>query len=95
MTRTTADAGWWVVALGGVYDPENFDQRETVRTRLRQELLLVAIVPDVYVWVWGENDRCHLVLREFSDRQAADAYAAALSGRGLEVQVRRAMPQDG
>jgi len=29
---------------------ENFDQREAVRTRLRQELLLVAIVPDVYVW---------------------------------------------
>ena len=55
MTRTTADAGWWVVALGGVYDPENFDQRETVRTRLRQELLLVAIVPDIYVWVRDEK----------------------------------------
>ena len=95
MTRTTADAGLWVVALGGVYDPENFDQRETVRTRLRQELLLVAIVPDVYVWVWDENGRCQLVLREFSDRQVADAYAAALSGRGLEVRVRGAMPEEG
>jgi len=49
-THDTHDCRCRLVALGGVYDPENFDQRETVRTRLRQVLLLVAIVPEVYVW---------------------------------------------
>ena len=39
------EAGWWVLAVGGPYDAEDFDQRDAARTRLRQELLLVAIVP--------------------------------------------------
>lgn len=80
---------WWVLALGGPYDPEDFDQREAVRVRLRQELLLLAIVPDEYVWVWDETDRAQLVLRVCPTRAAAEAYAAYLTGRGVEVRVCR------
>ena len=83
------DAGWWVLAVGGPYDAEDFDQRDAARTRLRQELLLVAIVPDAYVWVWDETDRAQLVLRTFARREAAEDYAAYLSGRGVTARVRQ------
>ncbi|HCR13587.1 hypothetical protein [Solidesulfovibrio alcoholivorans] len=83
------EAGWWVLALGGPYDPGDFEQRDAARTRLRQELLLVAIVPDAYVWVWDETDRAQLVLRTFARREAAEDYAAYLSGRGVTARVRQ------
>jgi hypothetical protein len=82
---------WWVLAVGGPYDPDDFDQREAARTLLRQHLLLAAIVPDEYLWVWDETDRVQLVLRAFLDRPAADAYAAYMAGRGVEVRVREEM----
>ena len=85
---------WWVLALGGPYDPEDFEARETARVRLRQELLLKAIVPDEYVWVWDDYDRAQLVLRTYGDGESAGAYAAFLSGRGIEVRVRRAFDED-
>jgi len=84
---------WWVLAMGAPYDPGDFEQREVVRTRLRQELLLLAIVPDDYVWVWDEQERAQLVLRVFDTRDAADGYAAYMTGRGVEVRVTRVMRQ--
>lgn len=81
------NAGWWALAVGGPYDAHDFDQRERARTRLRQELLLLAIVPDEYVWVWDETDMVQLVLRGFSDREGAEDYAAYLSGRGVTARV--------
>ena len=83
------DVGWWVLAVGGPYDAGDFDQRDAARTRLRQELLLEAIVPDAYVWVWDETDRAQLVLRTFARREAAEDYAAYLSGRGVTARVRQ------
>jgi hypothetical protein len=80
---------WWVLAVGGPYDSDKVEQRETARTRLRQEFLLAAIVPDEYVWVWDETDRAQFVLRTFPDRASAEDYAAYLSGRGLSVRVRQ------
>ncbi len=87
------ERGWWVLAVGGPYDPEDFDQREAARVRLRQELLLLAIVPDAYVWVWDEQDRAQLVLRECATLADAEAYAAYLSGRGIETRVRPVMAE--
>ena len=84
---TAMEAGWWVLAVGGPYDANDFDQRERARTRLRQELLLLAIVPDEYVWIWDETDMAQLVLRSFGDRGAAASYAAYLSGRGVTARV--------
>ena len=81
------EAGWWVLAVGGPYDANDFDQRERARTRLRQELLLLAIVPDEYVWVWDETDMAQLVLRCYSDREGAEDYAAYLSGRGVTARM--------
>lgn len=83
--------GWWVLAVGGPYDADDFAQREAARVRLRQELLLMAIVPDAYVWVWDAEDRAQLVLRVFDSRDAAEAYAAYMSGRGVAVRVSREM----
>jgi hypothetical protein len=85
---------WWVLAVGGPYDPGDFEAREAARVRLRQELLLMAIVPDEYVWVWDEEDRAQLVVRTFGDEGMAEAYAAYLSGRGVSVRVRRAFGED-
>ena len=81
------NAGWWVLAVGGPYDAGDFNQRERARTRLRQELLLLAIVPDDYVWVWDETDTAQLVLRSFGEYEAAGSYAAYLSGRGVTARV--------
>jgi hypothetical protein len=87
--------GWWVLAVGGPYDADKFEQREEARTRLRQELLLMAIVPDDYIWVWDDDDRAQFVLRLFADKEAAEAYAAYMSGRGVTVRVRREMREQG
>lgn len=92
---TETDAGWWVLAVGGPYAADDFEQRERSRTRLRQELLLLAIVPDEYVWVWDETDTAQLVLRSFGDREAAEAYAAYLSGRGVVARVVPIMDEPG
>ncbi|KHK03996.1 hypothetical protein [Desulfovibrio sp. TomC] len=92
---TETNAGWWVLAVGGPYDADDFDQRERARTRLRQELLLQAIVPDDYVWVWDETDTAQLVLRSFGNRAAAESYAAYLSGRGVVARVTPIMDEPG
>ncbi|WP_428568942.1 MAG: hypothetical protein ACP59X_10265 [Solidesulfovibrio sp. DCME] len=90
-----ADEAYWVLAVGGPYDPGDFERRELARVRLRQELLLKAIVPEEYVWVWDETDRAQLVLRTFARLEQAEAYGAYLSGRGLTVCVRRAFGDAG
>jgi len=90
-----APLGWWVLAIGGPYDAGDFGQREAARTRLRQELLLMAIVPDLYLWVWDEEDQAQLVLRTFAERAAAEAYAAYMSGRGVAVRVCRETREEG
>ena len=87
--------GWWALAVGGPYDAHDFDQRERARTRLRQELLLLAIVPDAYVWVWDETNAAQLVLRRFDAREAAESYAAYLSGRGVASRVTPVMAEPG
>jgi hypothetical protein len=94
-TRESAGTtlGWWVLAVGGPYDAHDFGQREAARTRLRQELLLMAIVPDVYEWVWDEEDMAQLVLKTFAIRDAAEDYAAYMTGRGVTVRVRRQMAE--
>lgn len=89
------DGEFWVLAVGRPYDPEKFDQREAARTRLRQELLLLAIVPDEYTWVWDETDCAQLVLRTFAREEQAEAYAAYLAGRGVAARVRRAFDDAG
>ncbi|WP_300155494.1 hypothetical protein [Solidesulfovibrio sp.] len=89
------NGGWWVLAVGGPYDPEDFDQRDLARARLRQELLLQAIVPDEYVWIWDETDRAQFVLRTFPRRAAAEQYAAYLSGRGVTTRIRSAFGESG
>jgi hypothetical protein len=91
----TQDREFWVLAVGGPYDPEKFDQREAARTRLRQELLLLAIVPDEYIWIWDETDCAQLVLRTFGQVEQAEAYAAYLAGRGVTARVRRAFDDVG
>ncbi len=93
MSEPAAASKWWVLAVGGPYDPDDFAQREAARTRLRQELLLRAIVPGEYVWVWDETDRALLVLRTFPSREAAEAHAVYLSGRGVVVRVRPAFDE--
>ena len=83
--------GWWVLAQGGVLDPEDFGARETAREELLDEVRRAGVLVGENVWVWDETGRAQLVLSTLPTQERAWRVAERLRQKGLTVAVRREM----
>lgn len=90
--QEAAAPGWWVLAQGGVLDPEDFAAREAVREELLAEVRESGVLAGENVWVWDETGRAQLVLATLPTRERAQRVAERLREKGLRVVVRREMP---
>lgn len=82
---------WWVLAVGGRLDPDNFDQREMERGRLTEAVDRAGIPMREFIWVWDETDTAQLVLAECASKEQAQQKATELSNAELVVRVREEM----
>ncbi|HBE94898.1 MAG TPA: hypothetical protein DDW80_05585, partial [Desulfovibrio sp.] len=85
--------GWWVLALGEPFAGLSFEERDAVRARLCETVALRGIHLPQCLWVWDETDRAQLVLATVPSREMAGLLAERLSVRGLDVRVRRELPE--
>jgi hypothetical protein len=92
--RPAPPPGWWVLAVGEELHDDSLSLRDQARERLRLQVRHLDLHLREHVWVWDQQNRAQLVLRTFSDRGTAEAYAAVLKRQGLEVRVTREWPQD-
>lgn len=82
--------GWWVLVVGDALDPDDFDQREAARERLRTLAAAGGVHPRELVWVWDDTGRAQLVADRCRSRAEADLRAAELRAQGLDIRVAEA-----
>lgn len=85
--------GWWVLALGEPFAGLSFEERDAVRAKLCETVALRGIHLPQCLCVWDETDRAQLVLATVPSRELASLLAERLSDRGLDVRVRRELPE--
>lgn len=81
--------GWWVLACGDAFDPDDFEQREAARERLLDELQAKGVVLPEYIWVWDDHPRAQLVITSLPSEERAERVAEHLRKKGLDIRVRR------
>jgi len=85
--------GWWVLAQGRLLDPEDFATREAAREDLLAAVRKAGVLVGENVWVWDETGRAQLVLATLPTLERARRVAERLRIKGLNITVRREMPQ--
>ncbi|WP_320172698.1 hypothetical protein [Maridesulfovibrio sp.] len=78
---------WWVLAVGGDFDENAFDQREHCRAELLHKVNESGIELDENVWVYDEFKCAQLVLRVCPDRERAEEVARELENSGFSLRV--------
>ena len=95
-TRPDASGlGWWVLAVGAALDPEDFPAREAAREALLETVRRAGVLLSENVWVWDASGRALLVLATLPTLTRAGRVAERLRRKGLDVAVRRELPERG
>lgn len=81
--------GWWVLACGASYDPDDFDQREAARLALLEELRALDVILPENIWVWDESMQAQLVITSLPSRDRAERVAAHLRAKGMTIRIKR------
>lgn len=85
--------GWWVLAQGRLLDPEDFPSREAARADLLEAVRQAGVLVAENVWVWDDTGRAQLVLATLPTLERARKVAERLRAKGLNIAIRREMPQ--
>ncbi|MDR3641850.1 MAG: hypothetical protein P4L39_11060 [Humidesulfovibrio sp.] len=85
--------GWWVLAQGRLLDSEDFAAREAAREDLLADVRRAGVLVAENTWVWDETGRAQLVLATLPTQDRARRVAERLREKGLNIAVRREMPQ--
>jgi RimJ/RimL family protein N-acetyltransferase len=82
----------YVLIQGPSYHGLDFESREQVRERLRENLEAHSIRFLQYDWVWDEEDRCLLLVGQYERLEDARYWIDALKSMGFTVLVRTHLP---
>jgi ketosteroid isomerase-like protein len=82
----------YVLIQGPSYRDLNFEAREEVREKLRENLEAQGIRFLQYDWVWDEEDRCLLLVGQYEKAEDARYWIDALESMGFTVFVRTQLP---
>ena len=83
--------GWWVLLVGEALDPDDLDQRDAARERLRALASAHGVAPRELVWVWDDTGRAQLAAAHCRSLAEAEARAREFDALGLQVRVAEAM----
>jgi ribosomal protein S18 acetylase RimI-like enzyme len=70
----------------------DFEAREEVRAKLREDLEAHGVRFVQYDWVWDEEDRCLLLVGRYEKEEDARHWIAALEAMGFTVLIRKDLP---
>ena len=82
----------YVLIQGPSYRDLDFEAREEVREKLRENLEAQGIRFLQYDWVWDEEDRCLLLVGQYEKAQDARYWIDALESMGFKVFLRTQLP---
>jgi ketosteroid isomerase-like protein len=82
----------YVLIQGPSYRDLNFEAREQVREKLRENLEARGVRFLQYDWVWDEEDRCLLLVGQYEKAEDARYWIDALESMGFSVFVRTQLP---
>lgn len=84
----------YVLIQGPSYRDLDFEAREQVRDKLRENLEAHGIRFLQYDWVWDEEDRCLLLVGQYEKAEDARYWIEALKSMGFKVFTRTQLPGD-
>jgi L-amino acid N-acyltransferase YncA len=82
----------YVLIQGPSYRGLDFEAREQVRERLRENLEAHGIRFLQYEWVWDEEDRCLLLVGQYEKLEDARYWIDALKSMGFTVLLKTSLP---
>lgn len=84
----------YVLIRGPSYGNLEFEEREKIRTQIREKLEAQGIRFLEYPWVWDEEDRCLLLVGQYEKMEDARFWVKALESLGFEICIRDSLPGD-
>jgi hypothetical protein len=82
----------YVLIRGPSYGTLTFEDREKIRTEIREKLEAQGIRFLEYPWVWDEQDRCLLLVGQYEQIADAHFWIDALESMGFEIVIRDNLP---
>ena len=82
----------YVLIRGPSYGTLEFEEREKLRTEIREKLEAQSIRFLEYPWVWDEQDRCLLLVGQYEKIADARFWIDALESMGFEIVIRDNLP---
>jgi RimJ/RimL family protein N-acetyltransferase len=82
----------YVLIQGPSYRDLDFEAREQIREKLRENLEAHGVRFLQYDWVWDEEDRCLLLVGQYEKAEDARYWIGALESMGFTVLVRTDLP---
>ncbi len=86
------DKKYYVLIRGPSYGSLDFDDREEIRTAIREKLEFNGIRFLEYTWVWGEDDRCLLLIGEYKNEQEVNQCVERFESIGFKTCIRTSLP---
>ena len=83
-----------ILVKGASYKGLDFNERESIRERLRNRLEAQGIRFVEYPWVWDEDDQCLLLAGSYEKLEDAYWWIEALKSAGLDICTRTRLPGD-
>jgi hypothetical protein len=84
----------YVLIRGSSYGTLEFEEREKIRTAIREKLEAQGIRFLEYPWVWDEQDHCLLLVGQYEKIEDARFWIEALRSMGFEICIRDNLPGD-
>jgi hypothetical protein len=82
----------YILIRGPSYGTLAFEEREKIRTQIREKLEAQGIRFLEYPWVWDEQDRCLLLVGQYETIADARFWIEALKSMGFEIVIRDHLP---
>jgi len=83
---------YYTLICGPSYGTLGFEDREEIRTALREKLESLGIRFPEYTWVWDEDDHCLLVVGEYEKEKNANQCMKKYELLGFKTCIRTSLP---
>ena len=83
---------YYLLIKGPSYGSLGFEDREEIRTAIREKLEHNGIRFLEYTWVWSEDDCCLLLMGEYENKEDAGKCIEKLESMGFNTCIRTSLP---
>jgi hypothetical protein len=83
---------YYVLIYGPSYGSLDFDDREEIRTAIREKLEFNGIRFQEYTWVWDEDDHCLLMVGKYENKEDADQCIEKYESLGFKTCIKTSLP---